>query len=177
MHIVVVGAGLIGVTSAYRLRQAGHAVTVIEQEPAVARGASWANGGLLTPSMADPWNAPGFWKHLVRSMGHTDAPLLLLVLLMPLEYAYGFGRYRNSSMGALGLATSARAALNLACNAQFLALEIGIFPTQAEQLALPQPAIDRHVIERHQAIRAATTTGFVEHEEREREAGCLPQPV
>lgn len=77
MHIVVVGAGLIGVTSAYRLRRAGHEITLIERSHELASGASFANGGMLTPSMADPWNAPGVWKNLLRWMGKPDAPMLL----------------------------------------------------------------------------------------------------
>lgn len=112
MHIVVVGAGLIGVTSAYRLQRAGHAVTVIEQEPAVARGASWANGGMLTPSMADPWNAPGVWKHLLHSLGNADAPLLLRPRAVPSLLSWGLrflaastpGRYAGNTARNLRLA-------------------------------------------------------------------------
>lgn len=89
MHIVVLGAGLIGVTSAYRLQRAGHTVTVIERESAVARGASFANGGMLTPSMADPWNAPGVWKELLRSLGRADAPMLIRPHALPSLLAWG----------------------------------------------------------------------------------------
>lgn len=89
MHIVVVGAGLIGVTSAYRLQRAGHTVTVVERESAVARGASYANGGMLTPSMADPWNAPGVWKELLRSLGRADAPMLVRLHAVPSLLRWG----------------------------------------------------------------------------------------
>ena len=89
MHIVVVGAGLIGVTSAYRLQRAGHTVTVVERESAVARGASYANGSMLTPSMADPWNAPGVWKELLRSLGRADAPMLVRPHAIPSLFTWG----------------------------------------------------------------------------------------
>lgn len=89
MRIVVLGAGLIGVTSAYRLQRSGHSVTVIEREAGAARGASYANGGMLTPSMADPWNAPGVWKELLRSLGRPDAPMLLRPHAIPSLLPWG----------------------------------------------------------------------------------------
>jgi D-amino-acid dehydrogenase len=89
VNIVVIGAGLIGVTSAYRLQRAGHAVTLIEREQQLASGASYANGGMLTPSMADPWNAPGVWKDLLRWMGKADAPMLLQPRALPSLSGWG----------------------------------------------------------------------------------------
>ena len=59
MHVVVIGAGLAGVSVAYYLHKAGAEVTVLERQPAAARETSYANGAMLTPSLADPWNSPG----------------------------------------------------------------------------------------------------------------------
>jgi D-amino-acid dehydrogenase len=59
MRVVVIGAGLLGVSSAYFLRQRGIDVTVVERENAPALGASYGNGGYLQSSLPDPWNAPG----------------------------------------------------------------------------------------------------------------------
>lgn len=56
---VVIGGGLAGVTTAYELARRGEAVTLIEAAPDLAAGASFANGGMLTASMSDPWNSPG----------------------------------------------------------------------------------------------------------------------
>jgi D-amino-acid dehydrogenase len=53
VRIVVIGAGLIGVTTAWYLAEQGHAVTVLDRNPAPAEGASFANGGLVTPSTSD----------------------------------------------------------------------------------------------------------------------------
>lgn len=59
MKIAIVGAGIVGVTTAYELAQDGHAVTVFEQRSAAAEEASFATGGLLAPGGLDPWSAPG----------------------------------------------------------------------------------------------------------------------
>lgn len=59
MKIAIVGAGIVGVTTAYELAQDGHAVCVFEQRSAAAEEASFATGGLLAPSVLAPWSAPG----------------------------------------------------------------------------------------------------------------------
>lgn len=107
MHIVILGAGLIGVTSAYRLQRSGHTVTVVEREPAVACGASYANGGMLTPSMADPWNAPGVWKELLHSMVHRDSPMLLRPRAIPSLLTWGL-RFLAASSESRYLANTRR---------------------------------------------------------------------
>ena len=97
MHVVVVGAGLIGVASAYHLRVRGHEVTLIERAGGPATGASHANGGMLTPSMADPWNAPGVWRDLLRWIGRADAPMLLRPRALPALAGWGLRFIRASS--------------------------------------------------------------------------------
>jgi D-amino-acid dehydrogenase len=77
MKALIVGAGLIGLTSAYCLRQRGYAVTVIDRESGPGMQTSYANGALLTPSMAEPWNAPGSTRVLIASLGRSDAALQL----------------------------------------------------------------------------------------------------
>lgn len=63
MKIAIVGAGIVGVTTAYELAADGHAVTVFEQRNAAAEESSFATGGLLGPAGLDPWAAPGAWGH------------------------------------------------------------------------------------------------------------------
>jgi D-amino-acid dehydrogenase len=75
--VIVVGGGLAGLASAYALHQAGYAVQVLERREDVALETSFANGGILTPSMPDPWNAPGVHWQLLRWLGREDAPMLL----------------------------------------------------------------------------------------------------
>lgn len=62
MHIIVIGAGLLGVSTAYFLKRNGAEVTVLESDDAPAMGASYGNGGYGQASVADPWNAPGINK-------------------------------------------------------------------------------------------------------------------
>ena len=66
MHIIVVGAGIVGVCSARYLRQAGHQVTVVEALDEVANDTSFANAGMLTPGYASPWAAPGVVKQSLK---------------------------------------------------------------------------------------------------------------
>ncbi len=96
MKIVIVGCGVIGVTTAYCLRRRGHEVTVIDRESGPGLETSFANGGLLTPSMPDPWNAPGSWRVLLGSLGRSDAALQLRLRTLPALVGWGFQFLRNS---------------------------------------------------------------------------------
>jgi D-amino-acid dehydrogenase len=75
--VLVLGAGVIGTTTAYFLAQQGFTVTVIEREADAGRITSFANGGLIVPSMADPWAAPGMAWKLLKWIGREDSPFLL----------------------------------------------------------------------------------------------------
>ena len=83
MHVLVVGSGLIGTATAWFLRQQGATVTVVDRADGAAMETSYANAGMLTPSMADPWNAPGVVWKLLRWLGREDAPLLLRPRALP----------------------------------------------------------------------------------------------
>lgn len=95
--IVVVGGGLLGVSTAYFLVRAGHKVTVLDGGSAPGQGTSFANGGLLTPSMADPWNAPGVYWNLLKWLGREDAPMLLRPHALPSLVGWGLEFLFNSS--------------------------------------------------------------------------------
>src|ERR1700745_1839715 len=75
--VIVVGGGLAGLSSAYALHEAGYTVRLLERREDVGLEASFANGGILTPSMPDPWNSPGVHWQLLRWLGREDAPMLL----------------------------------------------------------------------------------------------------
>ena len=96
MRIVIVGSGLVGVTSAYFLCQLGHHVIVIDRETGPGRETSFANGALLTPSMSDPWNAPGCWRVLVSSLGRSDSALQLRASALPALTRWGIQFLKNS---------------------------------------------------------------------------------
>jgi D-amino-acid dehydrogenase len=75
MRIVILGSGVIGVTSAYYLAQAGHEVTVLERQPGPALETSFANAGQVSPGYASPWAAPGVPLKAVKWMLQRHAPL------------------------------------------------------------------------------------------------------
>ncbi|MEG0342565.1 D-amino acid dehydrogenase [Acinetobacter sp. TY2] len=77
MHIVILGAGVIGTTSAYYLRQAGHEVTVIDRQPNVALETSFANAGQISPGYASPWAAPGIPLKAFKWMFQPHSPLAI----------------------------------------------------------------------------------------------------
>jgi D-amino-acid dehydrogenase len=89
MRVVVIGAGVIGVATAYYLYQNGHQVVVVDRNRQPALGTSFANGGLLTPSMPEPWNAPGCWRTLLTSLIRSDTPLKLHLREIPALLGWG----------------------------------------------------------------------------------------
>jgi len=100
MKVVVIGSGLIGVTTAYFLRCRGHEVVVIDREDGPGRETSFANGALLTPSMAEPWNSPGSWRVLVTSLGRSDAAMKLRLKALPSLASWAVTFLRNSRTAA-----------------------------------------------------------------------------
>jgi D-amino-acid dehydrogenase len=96
MHVLVIGAGVIGLATAYHLHRAGHAVTVLERETAPGLGTSHANGALLHPSLCAPWNAPGTLARLWRSLGDEASPLLLRPRALPGLLSWGWQFLRES---------------------------------------------------------------------------------
>lgn len=76
MKVIVLGAGLLGVTSAYFLRQHGHDVTVVDRQASPAAETSFANGGQISVSHAEPWANPSAPLKVLRWLGKEDAPLL-----------------------------------------------------------------------------------------------------
>jgi D-amino-acid dehydrogenase len=75
MRVLVLGSGVIGVTSAWYLAQAGHEVTVVDREAGPALGTSFANAGQISPGYASPWAAPGVPLKAIKWMFQEHAPL------------------------------------------------------------------------------------------------------
>lgn len=76
MKVIVLGAGLLGITSAHFLRQQGHEVTVVDRQATPAAETSFANGGQISVSHAEPWANPGAPLKVLKWLGREDAPLL-----------------------------------------------------------------------------------------------------
>ena len=68
MKIAIVGAGIIGITTAYELAKDGHEVTVFERNSAAASETSFANAGLVAPGYVTPWAAPGMPGKVLRHL-------------------------------------------------------------------------------------------------------------
>jgi D-amino-acid dehydrogenase len=77
MKVLVLGAGVIGTTSAYYLAKSGHEVVVVDRQPGPALETSFANAGGVCPSFAGPWAAPGMPLKVMRWLFAEHAPLML----------------------------------------------------------------------------------------------------
>lgn len=75
MHVIVLGAGVIGVTTAYYLARAGLRVTVIDRQNGAALETSFANAGQISPGYSTPWGAPGIPLKALKWMFQRHAPL------------------------------------------------------------------------------------------------------
>jgi D-amino-acid dehydrogenase len=75
MHVAVIGAGVIGVTTAYELAADGHRVTVFERRGTVASECSFANAGLVAPGYVAPWAAPGMPSKVLRHLLSEHGPV------------------------------------------------------------------------------------------------------
>ncbi|MEO5771018.1 MAG: FAD-dependent oxidoreductase [Burkholderiaceae bacterium] len=75
--MAVIGAGIVGVTTAYELLCDGHEVTMFERRSSVAVESSFANAGLLAPGYVTPWAAPGMLRKVLRQWGRRDAAVRL----------------------------------------------------------------------------------------------------
>lgn len=76
MHIVVLGAGVIGITTAYYLSAQGHRVTVLDRQPEAGQETSFANAGMVTVGYASPWSAPGLPLKALKWAFSADSPML-----------------------------------------------------------------------------------------------------
>lgn len=77
MRIVVLGAGVIGVTTAWYLAEAGHQVTVIEKNTSAGHGTSYANAAQISPALSSPWAFPGLIGKAASWIFAKHAPLIV----------------------------------------------------------------------------------------------------
>lgn len=77
MKVVVLGSGVIGVSTAYYLAKAGHEVVVIDRQPEAAMETSFANAGEVSPGYSAPWAGPGMPVKAIKWMLHKHSPLVI----------------------------------------------------------------------------------------------------
>ena len=94
MKVAVIGAGIIGVTTAFELAADGHEVTVFERRAAVAEEASFANAGVVAPGYVTPWAAPGMPGKIAGYLLRRHAPVRLTWPLSRQHLAWLWRWYR-----------------------------------------------------------------------------------
>jgi D-amino-acid dehydrogenase len=104
VKVIVLGSGVIGVTSAYYLARAGHEVTVIDRQPKPALETSFANAGEVSPGYSSPWAGPGVPVKAVKWLLMKHGPLVIRPKLDPVMWIWVLKMLRNC--------TSARYAVN-----------------------------------------------------------------
>ncbi|HUP10089.1 MAG TPA: FAD-dependent oxidoreductase [Caldimonas sp.] len=122
MRVAVVGAGIVGVTTAWELASSGHEVTVYERHGSVAEETSFANAGMVAPGYVTPWAAPGMPGKVLRQLGSPHAAVRLHANL-DLGWALRFWRacrkrtYQANRLHMQRLATYSRERLHLLTDA------------------------------------------------------------
>src|SRR5438128_2452619 len=91
VRVAVVGAGIVGVTTAWELAASGHEVTVYERHGSVAEETSFANAGMVAPGYVTPWAAPGMPGKVLKQLGSPHAAVRLHANL-DLGWAWRFWR-------------------------------------------------------------------------------------
>src|SRR5450432_3243820 len=89
MKVLVLGAGVIGTTTAWFLRECGHEVTVVERHSAAALETSFANGGQISVSHVEPWANPEAPFKILKWLWQADAPLLFRPRLDAQQWRWG----------------------------------------------------------------------------------------
>jgi D-amino-acid dehydrogenase len=95
MTTVVLGAGVVGVATAWYLRKSGHDVVLIERQADAAMETSWGNGGIIHASEVEPWSQPGMPTKIIKWLGKENAPLLLRYRAIPHMFGWGLAFARN----------------------------------------------------------------------------------
>ena len=135
MRVLVLGGGVVGVTSAWYLAHDGHDVTVVDRQPGPALETSFANGGQISVSYAEPWANPGAPLNILKWLARDDAPLLFRPRLDWRQWRWGVqflveclpSRTRRNTIQCLNLALYSRECL------QRLRAETGIEYDQLER--------------------------------------------
>ncbi len=95
MKVIILGSGVIGVTTAYYLAKAGHEVVVIERRAGPAMETSHANAGQVSPGYSAPWAAPGIPLKALKWMMMEHSPLLIRMRFDPAMWRWGASMLRN----------------------------------------------------------------------------------
>lgn len=138
MKILVLGAGVVGTCSAWYLQAAGHEVTVVDRQSAAGMETSFANGGQISVSHAEPWANPHVLPRLLKWLGRRDAPLLWHWRADPQQWLWGLRFLRECLPGRVQANVAAILALALDSRRRLQTLR--------EELALDYDQLQRGIL-------------------------------
>jgi len=173
LKILVLGAGVVGTCSAWYLQAAGHEVTVVDRQPAAGMETSFANGGQISVSHAEPWANPHVLPRLLKWLGRRDAPLLWHWRADPQQWTWGLRFLRECMPGRVQANVAAILALALDSRCRLQALR--------EELALDYDQLQRGILhiytDRDELVAAMSAARLMARHGLEREmldaAACV----
>jgi D-amino-acid dehydrogenase len=120
-RVLVLGAGILGVHTAYFLRQRGFDVTVVDRQPGPALETSFANGSQISVSQSDPWASPHAPLKVLKWLGKEDAPLLFRLRMDVTQWRWGLrflyeclpSRAEHNTLQAMRLSEYSRRTLQM----------------------------------------------------------------
>jgi D-amino-acid dehydrogenase len=165
VKIIVLGAGVVGVASAWYLAAAGHEVTVIERRDAAGLETSFANGGQISAGHAEPWANPAVVPKILRWLGREDAPLLFRPRASWAQWAWGlrflyeclpghFERHSRTLAGLAGYSLECLRVLRAELGLRYDHLERGILHFATDRRDFE--AMARHAEATRQEIKSAS---------------------
>lgn len=193
MKVIVLGSGVIGVSTAYYLAQAGHRVTVLERQPGPGLETSYANAGEVSPGYSAPWAAPGMPLKAIKWLFMRHRPLVIWPRLDPAMWMWGLrllanctaARYEVNKARMLRLAEYSRDCLRaLRVNTsihyderakgtlQLFRTQQQLDATAADIAVLRRFGVPYNMLDRSGCIAVEPALGFV----REKFAGGLRLP-
>ncbi|MET1026298.1 MAG: D-amino acid dehydrogenase [Dongiaceae bacterium] len=95
MRVLVLGSGVIGISSAYYLAKAGHEVTVIDRQPGAGLETSFANAGQVSPGYSAPWAGPGLPLKAIKWLFMRHRPLVIWPQTDPAFWRWSLAMLRN----------------------------------------------------------------------------------
>lgn len=107
--VLVLGGGIVGVTTAYSLLQRGYAVTLVERADEVGCHTSLGNAGLLSVGGSQPWNSPHVPMTVLKTMGRTESPFRIRAAAFPAIIPWGL-RFLLNCRGTVHAAASRNSA-------------------------------------------------------------------
>jgi D-amino-acid dehydrogenase len=168
VRVLVLGAGVIGTTTAWFLRERGHEVTVVERQSAAAMETSFANGGQISVSHVEPWAAPKAPLQILKWLAHPDAPLLFRPRLDPRQWRWGLqflveclpARTRRNMLQILAISKYSGAVLRelrVATGLHYNELQRGILQIYTDRTGFDAAARAAELVSRYGIAREVKT--------------------